>query len=114
MKKSLQEIEDFYENLGYSGENLRRSLQKDKDYTRVFKEREQKLTKKLAITQSEKKKYVLPTDIDYQILEKIKLLEKKNLKKEDAVFVKFIRSQLEREWRKPLLKMLDRLLSKYD
>ena len=61
-----------------------------------------------------KKKYVLSTDIDYQILEKIKLLEKKNLKKEDAVFVKFIRSQLEREWRKPLLKMLDRLLSKYD
>ena len=113
MKKSLQEIQDFYENLGYSGDKLRKILLKDKDYTQILKEREQKLTKKIKIKKLEKRKYVMSTDVDYEILEKIKFLERRNLKKEDAVFVKFMRSQLERDWRKPLLKMLDKLLKKY-
>ena len=70
-------------------------------------------TKKISSSKSEKRKYVMSTDVDYEILEKIKFLERRNLKKEDAVFVKFMRSQLEQDWRKPLLKMLDKILSKY-
>ncbi|MBI4163440.1 MAG: hypothetical protein HY512_01140, partial [Candidatus Aenigmarchaeota archaeon] len=89
MKKSLQEIQDFYENLGYSGEKLRRALLKDKDYFIILNERKRKLAREIGVTKSENRKYVLSTDLDYQILEKIKLLESKKLKKEDAVFVKF-------------------------
>ena len=113
MEKSLQKIQNFYENLGYSGNNLRSALLKDKDYRQILEERKQKLTKKINITKSESKKYVLSIDLDYLILEKIKLLEKKSLKKDDKIFVKFIRSQLEHEWRKPLLRTLNSLLSKY-
>ncbi len=114
MKKSLQETQDFYENLGYSGDRLRKALLKDKDYFTILNERKKKLAKEIGVTKSENRKYVLSTDLDYQILGKIKLLESKKLDKEDTLFVKFIRSQLEREWRKPLLKMLEKLQSKYN
>lgn len=114
-KKSLQfqEIEDFYINLGYRGNELRKVLAKDKWYQKLLKERKQKLTKQFKITPTEKKKYVLSTDADFEILDRCKQLEKLKLTKEDKFLVKLIKTQLEDDWRKPLLKTLNQLLKKY-
>ncbi|MFA4945979.1 MAG: hypothetical protein WC607_00350 [Candidatus Micrarchaeia archaeon] len=59
------------------------------------------------------KKYPLPTAIDVEILSKCKSLEKTNPSKQDAATIKLIKSQLEDDWRKPLLKELNRLSKKY-
>lgn len=72
-----------------------------------------KLTKQLKITSSEKKKYVLSKDADYEILDKCKRLEKLKLTKEEKFLVKLIKTQLEKDWRKPLLKMLKQYFKKY-
>ena len=113
MKKSLQEIEDFYKNQGYVGDTLRKVLEKDKEWQRLVKERKQKLNKKFPLTNLEKKKYVMSTDGDYEILSKIKQLERLKLTKEEKFLVKFIRTQLEHDWRKPLIQTLDKILRKY-
>ncbi len=70
------------------------------------------MIKKFKLTPSEKKKYVLPTDTDYEILDKCKKLEKMKLTKEERFLVKLIKTQLEADWRKPLLKVLNKLLKK--
>jgi len=57
-------------------------------------------------------KYVMADKRDYEILSKIKELEKKKLEKEDKEIIKLIKTQLERDWRKPLLVKLDKLLKK--
>lgn len=67
-----------------------------------------------AITSSEKKKYVLSKDADFEILAKCKRLEKLNLKFEDEFLVKLIKTQLEHDWRKPLLEVLNQLNKKYN
>jgi len=113
MKKSLQRIEDFYISQGYKGDELRKILLKDKDYLKLLKERKQKLTKKISVTKAEEKKYVLSTDEDYEILGKVKQLEKMKLTKEEKFLVKFIKTQLEHGWRKSLIKELDKILLKY-
>ena len=112
-KKSLQKIEDFYVNLGYKGNNLRKVLAKDKEYQKLLKERKQKLTKQFKVTSVEKRNYVLSTNGDFNILAKCKQLEKLKLTKEDKLLVKLIKTQLEDDWRKHLLKKLNQLLEKY-
>jgi len=112
-KKSLQEIEDFYINLGYRGDKLRNVLAKDKDYQRLLRKRKQKLTKRFKVTPSEKRKYVLSTNSDFEILAKCKKLERLKLTKEDRILVKAIKTQLKSDWRKSLLKTLNRLLKRY-
>lgn len=112
-KKSFQGIEDFYINLGFSGSRLRNTLEKDKEYQKLLKERIKKLTRKSKASGMEKKKYVLSTDQDFEILEKCKLLEKKKLEKEDKHLVRLIKTQLRQGWRTPLVKELERLLKKY-
>lgn len=47
------------------------------------------------------------------ILGKIYQLEKKKLSAEDKKFVTFLCTQLERDWRAPIIQALDDLLSKY-
>lgn len=69
---------------------------------------------KLKVTHIEKRKYVLSTKLDYEILEKCEQLEKLNLDNNDKAFVKFARTQLERDWRTPLLKKLNVVLRKYE
>src|SRR3989338_8289395 len=110
MKKSLQRIEDFYVKQGYKGNELRKILSKDKEYQKLLKERKQKLTKKISLTKTEKKKYVMSVDKDYEILLKVKQLEKLTLTKEEKFLIKFIRTQLEHDWRKWLIKELDKIL----
>lgn len=113
-RQSLQRIEDFFLALGYEGEKLRRVLEKDKEYQKLLKERRHKLGKKARATSLEKKKYVLSTDEDFEILEKCKKLEKQKLAPQDKKIVKLIKSQLENEWRKPLVQSLNQLLKKYN
>lgn len=59
------------------------------------------------------KKYVLKEERDFEILDKCKQLEKKRLTKEDKFWVRFLKTQLEDDWRKPLLRVLNGLLRKY-
>ncbi len=68
------------------------------------------MTEQFKATTTEKKKYVLPTKTDFEILAKCKQLEKLSLTKRDKFLVKFIKTQLEKDWRKPLLRELNRLL----
>lgn len=67
----------------------------------------------LKIKPKDKKKYILTDEIDYQILEKIYELEKCKLFSDDKKIIKFLRTQLEEDWRKPLIKFLDELSKKY-
>ncbi len=112
-RKSLQEIEDFYKNQGYRGNKLRKILAKDKEWLRLYKERLQKLTKRFHLTKIEQRKYVMSTNEDYEILKKIKQLEKIKLTKEDKILVCLIKTQLEFDWRKYLIQTLNQLLKKY-
>ena len=64
------------------------------------------------ITKEEKRKYVLSTKVDYEILGKIKQLEKIKLEKHEMQMVKFLKTQLEKNWRKPILNLLNKFLSK--
>lgn len=114
MKTSLQGIEIFYYTKGLRGERLRKALEKDTRYQKLLKERKRKLTKKFRLTRTEQKQFVLSTNEDFGILARVRELEKiKNLKKEDQFLVTLIKTQLKLEWRKHLIKALDRLLSKY-
>lgn len=65
------------------------------------------------IEPKDKKRYVLGEKRDYKILEKIYKLEKYRLNSEDKKSLKLVRTQLERDWRKPLINFLDKLLKKY-
>ncbi|EKD79156.1 MAG: hypothetical protein ACD_41C00152G0007 [uncultured bacterium] len=66
-----------------------------------------------SLTKTETKKYVLSTAKDYEILAKVKQLEKLNLNKDNKLLIKLIKSQLEQDWRKSLMRELDKLLHKY-
>lgn len=112
-RKSLQEIEDSYKNRGYRGNKLRTILAKDGGWVRIYKERQQKLTKSFPLTKTEQKRYVMSTDDDYEILKKVKQLEKLELTKEDKILVWLIKTQLGFEWRKYLTRTLNCLLKKY-
>ena len=113
MEKTLQNIQDFYKSLGYSGDELREVLEKDKVYKNLLEKKRSKLTKRLNISKSEKRNYVMSTDADFEIISKIRKLEKMGLSKNDTEFIKFMRTQLELDWRIPLIKKLDSLLKKY-
>lgn len=71
-----------------------------------------KVLNKIA-SQEEKRKYVLSEERDYVILDKIHGLEAKNISSEDREVIKFIRTQLEKEWREPIIEFLDKLAEKY-
>jgi len=65
------------------------------------------------ITPLDKKKYVLKDKKDLVILGKVKLLEMKKLENKDKEILKLIKNQLEKDWRKPLIVYLNKLIKKY-
>lgn len=67
----------------------------------------------LKATAQEKKMYVLRTRTDLEILAECKHLQKLRLAKHDNEIVKLIKTQLKREWRKPLMRQLNKLSRKY-
>lgn len=115
MKKvnSLDDLVGFYIKLGYNGFELKKMLEKDNRYEILLRKRQKDLTKKFGIKKTEMKSYVLLTDKDVSILKICKDLEKLKLSKEDKALVKLIKTQLEEDWRKPLINRLDLLLRKY-
>ena len=114
MRRSIQTIEDYYVQKGLRDKELRRALELDDEYQRLLAERKKKIAKHFPISRKDQKSYVLSTNEDYKILAKIYKLERKKLKANDRELVRFVRSQLELDWRKPLAKMLDKLLKRYE
>lgn len=112
-KKSLQQIGDFYISRGFRSGKLRAALAEDEEYQKLLKEKKCQLAKSLSVSSLEEREYVLPTDIDYEILSSCKRLEKKKLSVHDKVFVQLIKSQLKEDWRAPLVTALNKLLKKY-
>ncbi len=55
------------------------------------------------------KRYLIDNRRDLSIYTQIKKLEKKKLSKQDKELVKFIKTQLEKDWRKYLLIKLKKL-----
>lgn len=113
MKKSLQEIEDYYMSQGLSGEGLRKALNEDKKFQEILQERKQQIKNKLGVSDEDEEKYLLSKEEDYKILAKARELESKQLTNEDKEIVRLVLTQLEEEWREPLLDKLNELLKKY-
>jgi len=57
------------------------------------------------------KEYLLPKKRDLIILKKIKLLEEKKLGERDREVLKLIKTQLEEDWRKPIINYLNKLIN---
>ena len=111
--ESLQEIEDFYKNQGYRGNDLRKILAKDKEWIKLYKERQKNLTRRFPLTKIEQRKYVMSTNEDYGILKTVKQLEKLKLTKDEKSLIWLIKTQLEFDWRKYLIQTLNQLIKKH-
>ncbi|MBI3260886.1 hypothetical protein HYZ64_00750 [Candidatus Berkelbacteria bacterium] len=72
------------------------------------------LENKFKVKPIDKKRYVLSTDADYEILGKIYALEAKKLSQRDRELVKFVRTQLEHNWRTPIIKLLNKMSKDYE
>ena len=72
-----------------------------------------KLKKRFPLTKTEQRKYVMSTNEDYEILKKVKQLQKLTLAKEEKILLWLIKTQLEPKWRKYLLQTLNKLCKKY-
>lgn len=68
----------------------------------------------ILIKEEDRKRYVLAEKRDFEILEKIYKLKEHDLSKEDKEIIELIRTQLEKDWRKPLMQFLNKLIKKYD
>lgn len=55
----------------------------------------------------------MSTNEDYEILKKVKQLEELKLTKEDKMLIWLIKTQLEFDWRKYLIQILNQLIKKY-
>lgn len=75
----------------------------------MTEEERNKLRGKYGIKPEEEAGYVMADERDYAILAKIKELETKDLNEEDRKIVAFCRTQLEDDWRKPILEKLGEL-----
>ncbi len=112
-RPSLQEIEDRYVAQGLRGNKLKLALEKDRQYKKLLELRKARLKKQFKVKKKDKEQCVLSVDPDFEILEKVYSLEKKNLSVGDFQVVKLIKSQLRHDWRTPLIKELNKLLKKY-
>lgn len=81
-------------------------------YRKLRSREKQKLIKRFGVTAAEKRRYVLSTNADFEILSRCKQLEKKRLTNEDKYVVKLIKTQLVDDWRAPLIRTLNKLLKK--
>jgi len=69
--------------------------------------------RRLKISPQEKRKYLFLEKRDYVILNKIHQLEERSLSSQDRKLAIFLRTQLEQDWRTPLVRFLNTLLKKY-
>lgn len=68
--------------------------------------------KKYVVIQG-KKKYLIDNPVDLKVFNLIKELESEKLKPEDKKQVKFIKTQLDKEWQKYLLVELNKMKKLY-
>ena len=92
---------------------MRKATENDEEFMQILRKRWLKLTKKFVVKPSDRKKYILSSDQDYEILGRIYELEKKKLSAKDKALINLVRTQLEHHWRTPIIKFLNRLLKKY-
>ncbi|HLC51311.1 MAG TPA: hypothetical protein VJH90_02965 [archaeon] len=59
------------------------------------------------------KKYLLTEKRDHEILKRCNTLQRKRLSESDRKLVALIKTQLYKDWRKPLIGKLNELLKKY-
>ena len=78
-----------------------------------WRDKTMKEKSKYSITKLEKKKYVLITKRDLEILNLCKKLERLKLSKNDQILIALIKTQLEKDWRKYLLERLNETLKRY-
>ncbi len=64
-------------------------------------------------TLAEKRKYLLEDKKSLLILSKVKYLESLNLSVQDEKIISLIRTQLEKNWRKPLIDCLNKMAKRY-
>lgn len=76
-------------------------------------EEKNKLFKDFDITEEEKRRYVFDELRDFQILDLCRKLEKLDLSSSDRKAVEMAKSQIEDDWRTPLLTYLQKLLTEY-
>jgi hypothetical protein len=60
-----------------------------------------------------KGQYILKEKKDFIILNKIKELNSLSISRKDKEVVKLIKNQLKKDWRKPLIIYLNKLIKKY-
>lgn len=113
-QNSLQKIEDKYVAKGLKGKMLKAAIEKDKKYQALLRVRKEKMKKRFMVRPGDKKKYVLSTDADLEILNRIYTLEAMKLSETDRHAVQLIKNQLKLDWRTPLNRELNRLLRKYE
>lgn len=111
--QKLQQIEDFYISQGLKGESLRNALEKDQDYQRLLGIKKAEIKERYGISPEDEKKYVLPTEKDYQILATIRELKQKDITDGDRTTLDLIETQLLDDWRTPLEKSLEEIKRKY-
>jgi len=70
--------------------------------------------KNFKIRTADKKRLLLEEKRDYEILEMIYELEKRKLSKEQEELVRFLKSQLEDDWRKPLLRFVKKFVKQFN
>jgi hypothetical protein len=109
-KRPLQEIQDAYENKGFAGRNLQKALKKDRSWKKLVEKRREKIKHAFPLTKTEERKYIMSTGRDYLIFLKIKQLEKMKLTKGEKTQVNLIRTQLEYDWRRQLIRYLNRMI----
>ena len=106
-------IYESYYKKGLRGNKLKQALKRDKAYSAAMeKSRKEAAKKGFEISKTDLEKYPLVRLIDFEILYKCRLAQKKKLSKEDKKMVKMILSQLEYDWRRPLKKEIERILKK--
>jgi hypothetical protein len=66
----------------------------------------------MKIIKSGDKKYIIDNKKDLEIWNKIKKLEKKKLIMQELETIKLIKTQLQEDWRTPLIKYLNKLSKK--
>jgi hypothetical protein len=107
--EQINEIIDWYAQQGLTGEELRKALGTDKTYQKL-KLALKKMRKKRIASLEEEKRYPLDTKLDLNILSKIHEAESLELSENERFLISFIRTQLEEDWRGPLLAVLDTIL----
>lgn len=112
MSTTAQIYEKYYQK-GLRGNKLRQTLKRNKAYSAAMeKARKEAVEKGFMVSRADLEKYPLVKLFDFEILYKCRQAQKKKLSKEDKRMVKMILSQLEYDWRKPLLKEINRILKK--